>query len=645
MLWTPEKPQPQLGKTLIKESDYIRGPKTLEVPRPIYDRGSMVGYQFEAVSIVDLLRYNPIYDPFLTAEGYYFDTAEWSRFISFVLNECCFPEGVLTGKPFVPELWQCAVYANLFCWKRETNNRRRYRECFIYVPRKNGKTVAFGSILTLYMFYCDTEKRGQLYAAAADIEQASLNFRHTIYMLETNPRLLNKLRQCRVHRSTRSFEHIDGAVFKVLSSIADTKHGLSPSFIYADEVHAHPNSELLDVLLTGTGARAQPLTVYTTTADYDRLSPCNNMRDKAESIATGKQLEPTYLPVIYEATLEDDYTDPEVWKRTNPCFGVSVNEDYFENLVRNATNNPVELNRLLRLHFNIKTRTETSWIPPHVWRHGNADESLTLLTVPQIKEWMAEHPNWFTIVSDPKFEISKAVDLYIQKWGRYWTWFIHTCQTLKDEECYLAYDNASVNDIASIGLWFPRQCVILHLGWCPAKSIYERSHEQGLPYDMWYQAGLINATEKDSVDESAVLDAIVGTSEYPGLLTYFRNCREVVFDNWNAHHVYKTLKEYGYPCRVYPQSFAGMNEPCKKIESLALDHMLFHGGGPVFEWMANNVVISLSRDGKQRPDKGKSAHKIDGIVAVMMAIGAWMYPEMETITEIRGLKDVRPDHG
>jgi phage terminase large subunit-like protein len=142
------------------------------------------------------------------------------------------------------------------------------------------------------MFFVDKEKRSQNYCCAADVEQASNNFRHCQYMIENNPKLISRLREKRVFRSTRSFEHNDGAIYKVLSSIADTKHGLSPNFVYVDEVHAHPNSELIDVMLTGTAARTQPLVLYTTTADYDRPSVCNSLYDKAKAIASDKQWEP-----------------------------------------------------------------------------------------------------------------------------------------------------------------------------------------------------------------------------------------------------------------------------------------------------------------------------------------------------------------
>jgi phage terminase large subunit-like protein len=622
-------------------SSYIHGPSRLKIPETLYEKGKLVGWQWQEVVTTTFLKGIPLYDPFTSAKGYYFDTEEWDKIVAFITNECFYPEAENTGLPFIPEQWQSRIYANLFCWKEEGTNYRRFRECFIYVPRKNGKTTAFGAVLSLIMFFIDSEKRAQNFCCAADIEQASLNFRHCQYIIETNPRLLSRLRDNKVFRSTRSFEHTDGSVFKVLSSIADTKHGLSPNFVYVDEVHAHANSDLIDVMVTGTGARRQPLIVYTTTADFDRPSVCNNLYEKAKAIATDKQWEPTFLPVIYEAQLSDDFRSEQVWRKANPNFGVSITEDYFQRLVRNAENNPNELNRFLRLHLNVRTKTETAWIPQHIWANGNADPETPLLSIVAIRKWIEEHSLWHNIALSDKWHSSASLDVYIGRFQLYWSWYIKQIEFLKDEECYAGYDNATVKDIAALNLWFPRYGIMLHWGWVPAQSIYQRSMEQNLPYNIWWEAGLINSTSpQETVDENLILSAMIGEkgNKQKGIFTHFRGLREVCFDRWGAHHIFTSLKQYGLPARAYPQSFAGMNEPCRRMEALSLDHQLFHGGHPVLDWMIGNVVIVQSRDGQVRPDRSKSINKIDGIVAGLMAIGSYLYPEVETISEIRGLK-------
>ncbi len=617
---------------------YIKGNVQIDIPDPIYENNKLIGWRKLKIQLYDVLTYLPDYDPFQSADDYYFDTEEVIRMLDFIVTECCFPEGYLTGLPFVPERWQVAVYCNLFGWKHKETHLRRYRECFILVPRKNGKTAGFGSILSLYMFFCDQEKRSQNFCCAADVEQASVNFHHCRYMIENNPRLLNRLRDKKVYRSTRSFEHTDGATFKVLSSVAETKHGLSPNFAYIDEVHAHDSSELIDVMITGTAARQQPLIVYTTTADYDRPSVCNSLYDKAKAIATGRQWEPSFLPVIYEASLQDNFCSESVWRKANPNYGKSITKDYFERMVRNAQQNPFELNRFLRLHLNIRTKTETAWIPSFVWAKGNPSEEEPLLSLVRIKEWLKEHYRWNNIANDHSFN-SPQTEIKIAKYQAYWSWFIRQCETLRDEECYAGYDNSSVKDLAALSLWFPKYGVILHWSWCPAASIHQRSQEQNIPYNNWWEAGVLNSTSpQDTVDENEIITAMLGDDSCPGILTYFNGCREVCFDRWGAHHIYTSLKQYGYPARAYPQSYAGMNEPCRKMEALITDQQLHHGGNPLLDWEISNVVLTQNKDGQVRPDKSKSTNKIDGIVSSLMGIGSWLYPETETITDIRGLR-------
>ena len=621
------------------ESAYIRGPFRIRIPEPLYEHDKLIGWKWKEVITVDFLRGIPLYDPFVSAKGYYFDCEEWERISNFIVNECCYPEAESTGLPFIPEQWQSCIYANLFCWKQEGTDYRRYRECFIYVPRKNGKTTAFGAVISLIMFYVDKEKRAQSFCCAADIEQATNNFRHCQYMIENNPKLIGRLRDKKVFRSTRSFEHTDGSMYKVLSSVADTKHGLSPNFVYVDEVHAHPNSELIDVMLTGTGARRQPLVVYTTTADYDRPSVCNSLYDKAKAIATDRQWEPTFLPVIYEADITDDYRSEKVWMKANPNYGKSITRDYFQRLVRNATNNPVELNRFLRLHLNVRTKTETAWIPSYIWANGNPSPETELLSVATIKDWMRQYPMWHNIAASDKFDNATSVDVYIARYQLYWSWYIRQMEFLIDEECYAGFDNAMVNDIASLNIWFPKYGVMLHWGWVPAESIYQRSQEQNLPYNIWWESGLINSTSPGkTIDQQGIVDALIGTSSHQGLLTRFRDLRCIAFDRWNIEYIHKAMQDYGLPARQYPQNFNGMNEPCRRMEALVTDHQLHHGGHPVLDWMVGNVVIMTNRDGQRRPDRSKSTNKIDGVVAGLMGIGAWLYPEFDTITDIRGLK-------
>jgi len=626
----------------VRYDKFLRGGNkkiSQDVPVPIRKNHRLVGYEYKSVRLSELLRMIPMYDVFREAEDYYFDLDEMHQFIEFVINECVYPEGELTGLPFIPELWQWAVYFNIFCWKHKETGYRRFKEAFIYTPRKSGKTTAFGSIPTLYMFFVDKEPRSQNFCCAADIEQASINFRHTAYMIEQNPNLLNRLRQHKVNRSTRSFEHAkDGSMFKVLSAIAETKHGLSPNFAYVDEVHAHKSSELIDVMLTGTAARRQSLTIYTTTADYDRPSTCNEMYERAKRIAIGDSSDPAFLPVIYEAQVDDDFEDERIWRKANPNYGVSIYAEYFERNIRQCKSNPVLLNRFLRLHLNVKTKTETVWIPTWVWANGNHTEN-HLLSIDEIKTLLYNHRLWHNFAADNEWFNNSQIDLYLTEFQGYFTWYFRKLEELQDVECYGGYDNSSVNDIASFSLYFPSEGVVMPWFWVPAESIYKRSVEERLPYDRWFKSGLINNTPLASISERDIAKTLTGDGNQKGICTYFRNLQLVCFDAWGSNFIYETLYNAGLQAKKYPQSYVGMNGPCRKLQADIENRELFHGSNPVLRWMMGNVTMTTNNNDQMRPNKQKSTDKIDGVVASLMAIGGHMYSGQQMITNISGLRE------
>jgi len=488
-------------------------------------------------------------------------------------------------------------------------------------------TTAFGAIPALISVFCDPEKRSQNFCCAADTEQANNTFRHASYMVEQNPRLVNLITQGRVRHSMRYFEHNNGRSFKVLSSIADTKHGLSPNLVIVDEVHAHPNSDLIDVMITGTGARENPLVIYTTTADYNRASPCNELHKRAKAVCNGTQKDPHFLPVVYEADVTDDWEDPKTWKKANPNYGISITDRYIKKEAVRCKNNPVLLGRMLRLHLNIKTSVETAWLPLHLWTrtYPKRQESL-LLTVEQIRRRMEEFPAWFQVVTKDRW-LASDIDILLGQHRQYYTWFFDKVDSLVLEDCYGAFDNAAVSDIASFVLFFPGTGDVLNLNWVPADSIERRSVEDHIPYDQWFASGLVNDTTGATIDEDKVADALVGEG---GLCHHFESVQMICFDAWRSNYVANKIAEYGINCGTYSQGHAAMHPCCKKVEEL-LDHgAFFTGGNKVLEWMVQNTMVVKDSQERMRPSRKDSTDKIDGIVATLTAVGGWLSTE-ETI--------------
>jgi len=632
---TPNKGRPRTRP----EASYFSNQVFVELPMPVRDTaGELIGYEWTKTDLIKLLNFIPCgYSPFTEAEGFHFNSDEADIIAAFIINECVFPEGPLTGKPFVPERWQWAIYLNTYCWFEDSHPLvRRYNEVFLYVPRKNGKTSAFGAIPSLLSIYVDPEKRSQNFCCAADVEQAALNFRHASYMVEQNPKLLNKLTQGRVRHGSRYMEHNNGRTLKVLSSIAETKHGLSPNYVGVDEVHAHSNRELIDVMVTGTASRSSPLVFYTTTADYDRPSVCNDLYKRSKTLAQGLHSDPNLLPIIYEAQITDDWEDPKVWEMANPNFRVSVNEKYFKKEINRVKNSPKLLNRFLRLHLNIKTTVETSWIYPYVWSGTNPKYSaVDLLSTEEIRHSMKQYPDWFSVLHTEQWD-GAHVDIFLKQNAAYYTWFFKKVTDLQGSPCFAGYDNAAVKDIASLSLFFPETHDLLSFNWVPTESIERRSIEDQIPYQTWFNCGLVNNTPQTSIDEDHVVKAMVG-DEGTGILHHFEDLRMVAFDNWGSNYISNQLQNEGLRCRSYPQSYSGMNQPCKTMESWMEQQNLFHGGNPVLTWMIGNTMLSQNNNDQVRPDRKNSTDKIDGIVSSLMAIGAWLYDDEKTIDHIAGL--------
>jgi phage terminase large subunit-like protein len=525
----------------------------------------------------------------------------------------------------------------MYCWFSDKNPEiRRFNEVFVYLPRKNGKTTAFGAIPSLISLFVDPEKRSQNFCCAADTEQAALNFRHAAYMVEQNPRLLNRLVGGKVRHGIKFMEATTGRTLKVLSSIAETKHGLSPYYVGVDEVHAHPNSELIDVMSTGTAARDNPLIVYTTTADYDRPSTCNELYKRSKAVANGMQSDPHLLPIIYEALPTDDWMSPVIWKKANPNFGISINERYFTKEIAKVRNSPHMLNRFLRLHLNIRTSVETCWIFPHVFAGTNPTiPVIDQLSIEEIREYMERFSDWFSVVHTEEWK-SSAIDIFIKEHRLYYTWFFRKVINLQDTPCFAGYDHTAVSDIASLCLFFPQSHDVLSFNWVPAESIERRSVEDQIPYQNWFRAGLIGHSPGATIDEQHIIDTMMG-KDGEGIFTHFSDCRVVAFDNWGSTNILKQLENYGLTCRGYPQSYSGMNQPCKTLETLLEQKNIFHGGHPILTWMNTNCTVSQDNNDRIRPDRKNSTDKIDGIVAMLMAMGAWMYDEDTVLSSIPGL--------
>ena len=532
-----------------------------------------------ASNLLDTIRLLPGYDPFATAGECWFDEDSAQLACDFFPELLQHVEGDAAGKPFILEPWEQAIIANLFGWKRkdaEGREVRRYRECLIYVPRKQGKTP-LASGIGLYVFFCDEEAGQQDFIAASTREQAGHIFRHCKAMVLKQPALAKR---CRIYGGTapggqsRSIvRERDGSFLRVIAADAGGQHGQNPHLILVDELHTQESRELIDTLRTGMGSlnRKQPLIVYITTADYERESICNEIYEHACRVRDGVYPDPSFLPCIWEAKLEDDWKDPAVWARANPNLGVSVSEEYLAREFRAAVEEPARLNELLRLHLNIITRARTRFIDPEAWRRSAGEVNLAELI------------------------------------GR---------------ECYGGLDLSSKYDLTAWVLTFPWEggvYKVLPRFWIPSKAAKDAERKHGVPYSAWERGGYVTITPGASVDYSAVEAQIVADAS-----TY--QLQGVAYDPWNANATRSRLEEAGITTIEFTQSLKNYNEPTKEFQRLIGETLLHHGNHSVLTWNAENVEVYTDASGNIRPVKPEegSFNKVDGIQAAVMGLSRAM---------------------
>ena len=518
----------------------------------------------------------PGYDPCRDAGDCYFDQDDANLYAEFFPECLTFSKGEWAGQPFELAAWQLPIILNLFGWKRP-DGTRRYRTTLLFVPRKNGKTELCAGIIIACMFL-DNEPGAQLFSLAADADQANLVFDTAMTMIEGDPELDSRTD---IFKSYRTIEHpSSGSVYRRLSGDKKGKHGLNPHVYSFDELHEQQDEHLKEAVESALGARRQPLALYATTSDFDGPSPCNEEVDYARGVRDGVNPDPYYLPIIYEAAPDDDWKDPVVWAKANPNYPVTPKHEFLEHQIAQAAARPSKENTIKRLYLNIRTGQKDRWISMDHWNAcgGKIDKS-----------------------------------------------------DLVGQRCFAGLDLANTVDIAAFVLFFPDNAnAILPFFWIPKERTKEKTNE--FAYRNWIKAGYIDATDGDVIDYKAIRKKI-------NALSKLYRIQEIGYDPWNATQISLQLSETdGLPMIEFRQGYASMNEPCKRLEMLAVDQSLRHGDNPVLSWMASNVAIREDPAGNIKIDKKKSSEKVDGMVALAMAIGRALVNEIEK-------KSVYEDHG
>lgn len=507
-------------------------------------------------------------------DGCYFEARAGQRVVKFYERFLRLWKGIHAGEPFRLQPWQSQdLILPMFGWRRRSGTRR-FRLCYIEIPKKNGKST-LSSGLALYLTAGDNEPGAENYCAANDEEQARIVYDSALRMVKASPELKRRMK---IRQSPIYMEWIPTAsVLKPLSRDVESKEGLDIHGLIYDEFHAVKSRRMWDTLKFGGAAREQPLFVIITTAGEDESghSVWAEERRYARSILGGQILNSQYFSLIYAAEESDDWTKPRVWQKANPSLGLTLKMDDMQAACDEAKGKPSLVPVFKRYRLNIPCHVEERWIAPGRWAECRGD-----------------------------FDVGDLL-------GR---------------ECYAAVDMSATKDITALALVFPPDVdeeelyrLFIYL-WCPGEIIRRRAENDRVPYDVWQRQGWIEPTAGDAVDRKAILHRILQCAQDYKL-------RELGYDPWRALDLIQDLQDEGWSSEREPrlvelrQGYRSFAFPTAKFEELVLSRKLIHQGNPVMEWMVNNVVLRYDPAGNMKPDKDRSPEKIDGVVAGIMALG------------------------
>lgn len=523
--------------------------------------------RYDLLDLDEIILLVPGYDPHRDADGCTFDRDAAIEAIAFFCEILTHVKGKWAKYNFKLERWQIAIIANLFGWKN-ADGFRRYREAFIYVPRKNGKTTLSAGI-PLFVFFTDPEPGKEIYVAAGDKDQARICFEISKQMIRQEWQL-NSRCKVMVNAITREEEM---STYQPVSTVARTKHGYNASVVVVDELHAVEDPDLIEALETSMGSRDEPIFITITTADFERESVCNDKHSYARDVRDGTIEDPTFLPVLYEADGEDDdWKDEEVWARVNPNLGISPTMEYMRAKCRKAQQDPTFENTFKRLHLNMKTQQD-------------------------IRCWPIE--KWDACPSDLNPE------------------------DLEGCSCFGGLDLASTEDVAAFALFFPEECAVLVWFWSPSEVAERRQAKTRGRYITWSRQGHMFLCEGEVIDHDEIFAFIMDD-----LSQRFR-IQDIAYDRWNAHGIILDFQREEVPVTPMGQGYASMSAPMKYAWDLIRSGQLNHGGNPVLRWMVGNLSAEEDAAGNIKPSKKTSYEKIDGVVAMIMAIGASALSEEE----------------
>lgn len=472
--------------------------------------------------------------------------------------------GKHSGKPFILEDWQQFIVANIVGWYWVDSNTRRFTSSYIEIARKNGKT-ALAAALCLYFLIADGEDGAEVDLAANSKEQAKIAFS---FCANFTKALDPKCKYLKALRD-RIFFNVNSSQLRVFAADDSKLDGFNASFGLIDEYHSAKNSKVRDVIKSSQGMRQNPHLCTITTAGFDKTLPCYKLRTACIEILNGLKDDDSVFIAIYSLDESDEWTKEQNWYKSNPNMDITVTGKYLGEQVKSAINNPSD-------EVGVKTKNLNMWCDvADVWL-----------------------PESYIV------KASKKVDL----------------KDFTDMPCYVGVDLSATSDLTAVsyliekeGTYYFKQHYYL-----PESALKEKPDRE--LYKLWKQLGLLTITSGNVTDYDYITNDMMQAAEIV-------NIQKVGYDKWNATQWAIRATELGLPLEEYPQTIGNFNRPTKELERLILSGQAVIDNNEITRWCFKNVELKSDHNGNVKPNKSSKKMKIDGVIAIIQALGTYLTVE------------------
>lgn len=491
---------------------------------------------------------------------YIFDEEKANKPIKFIETFCKHSKGEWAGKPVLLDLFQKAYISALFGFVDRNTGLRRYKESMFYVARKNGKSTMLSGI-ALYMLMADGEQGADIFSVATKKDQANLIFEETHNMIKQSKDLSKHIKK----RKADLYFPLTFSKFQSLGKNSNTLDGLNAHLVIMDELHGIQDRNLYEVMQQSQSARQQPLMIMITTAGTIRECIFDDMYQYACNIVDDTFSDEHFLPMLYELDTKGEWKDPKKWQKANPALGTIKKVDDLIRKVERAKNNQNDLNGILVKDFNIRNTLHSAWL------------------------------TFDDINNEETFNI----------------------EDFRGSYCIGGADLSKTGDLtaATILLIDPKteKRYIHQMYWLPMDNFTERVERDKIPYDKWYEQGLLRLCYGNTIrysDVTAWFLEMVNDYSLTPLWVYY--------DSWSAKYWVDEMEQHGFIMERCIQGAKTLSLPMQQMGADLQAKKINYNNSPILKWNLTNTGIETDRNGNIVPIKAVAPKmRIDGTASML----------------------------